>query len=369
MVIKDKVVDWYLRNVFLSKTEVINSPGYICEHLGKQKDVFLREIAVPEDMLVDIEKSFPPERLYCIGKKFGYRYALLSDFPTIKGSTKDEFMSNAYFLVRYMESVSYGKRIEHTIDYEKRVFRIVMDDYVICRKSGLGYLFSSGGVGGLWSYVISDPGAEGVQTRCQGKGDKKCEVMCAPSGELKKLGLSFFRATETKDLGFDPAYGRINQIRGAKYAKNSLKDSIDSGFFRYTHGMITYKDQRLFLCEASFLYILEKELGKKGSKKLFDLAFSWGRKLASSEKKQGPENFMMDFLPALGWGDMLVRKTGSGYEVLADLFPWTKWYKDIDYSIFRGLVSGMISGFTGKKTELKRFELSLSGSFSILCKE
>jgi hypothetical protein len=369
MVIKDKVVDWYLRNIYLSKGEIINRPGYICEQMGKQRSVFIREVTLPEDLLIEIERVFPPGKLYKIGKVFGYRYALISEFPVIKSVSRDDFIKNAYFIARYVESVSYGKNFKETIDYEKRIFRMSMEDYVICRKSGGGYLLASGGIGGIWSYVVCDETTEGVQTSCQGRGDDKCEVVCAPARELGKLGLSFFRAHDLKNLGLDPAYGSINQIREPRYAKNSLKKSIDSGFFKYTHGMITYRDQRLFLCEASFMYILEKELGKSGCRKLFDLAFSWGKSLASSEKRQDPASFLMDFLPALGWGDVLVRKTGSGYEVLADLFPWTKWYKDVDYSIFRGLVSGMISGFTGKKTELKRFEMSLSGSFSILCRE
>jgi hypothetical protein len=172
MVIKDRIVGWYLRNVLLSKSEIIQTPGFICEHMGKQKQIFLRELAIPEDLLVEIEKHFDKKILYEIGKKFGYRYALISDFSKIDSVNKKEFLRNAYFLVRYIETVSYGTNLLHKVEYDKRIFRMKMKNYVICRKSGKGHLFSTGGTGGIWSYVTGDPSVESVQIKCQGRGDK-----------------------------------------------------------------------------------------------------------------------------------------------------------------------------------------------------
>ena len=56
MTIKDKIIAWYLSNIYIPKFEVIDKPGYICEHIGEQKEIFLREIALPENLFVELEK-------------------------------------------------------------------------------------------------------------------------------------------------------------------------------------------------------------------------------------------------------------------------------------------------------------------------
>ncbi|MEM5779487.1 MAG: hypothetical protein QXJ96_03675, partial [Candidatus Aenigmatarchaeota archaeon] len=54
------------------------------------------------------------------------------------------------------------------------------------------------------------------------------------------------------------------------------------------------------------------------------------------------------------------------YEIFVKYFPWLEWYKDIDFTMFRGMLSGVISGFTGEKVELKKVEKSVSsGYFSL----
>jgi hypothetical protein len=370
MAIKDKVIDWYLKNIYLSKAEDLENPGFICEHVGEQKGTFLREIAIPENLLVEIEKQFDSKTLYSIGKKFGYGYALASDFVTIGKTDKKKFLQDAYFLVRYIESISYGKNLKHEIDYEKRIFRLTADDYVICRKSGGGYLFSSGGVSGIWSYFVEDQNVEGVHEKCQGRGDKKCEIICGPASELKKMGLKFFTMNNLKNLDLGHSYGEINKIRQAQYAKNSLKNLMDSGVFRYSHGIINYKDERFFLSEASFMYIIEKELRGKDLSKLFEISYEWGEQLAKNEKKNEPIRFIQDFFPALGWGDILVMKKDGKYSVYVNYFPWTKWHKEIKYVVFRGTLSGIISGFEGKKIHLNKITTDLSrGYFSLACSE
>ena len=375
MVIKDKIVSWFVQNILLPKVERIDAPGFITiiTVTGKEK-VNIRELFLPEKLLIELEKKIVKKYkyngkfcLYSIGKNFGYIYSILSGYSTIRDNKKD-FLDFAYFLVRWVEA-TYAKRISHKIDYKNKIFQMKMDNYIICRKNGLGYLLTSGGVAGIWAHVVCDPTIEGVQTKCQGRGDKECELICAPAEILKKRKLKFFRETNLGKLELDSDYKDINKIRKTEFARHSLKDLIDSGFFKYSQGVIHYKNERHFLCEASLFYILEKEIKKlKGGEKiLFDVSFDYGRNLAEKEEKiKDPKivgNFITDYMSALGWGDILVLNKAGKYSVISNYFPWTKWVGDINFTMFRGIISGLLSGFLNRKITLKKFHTTLSGGY------
>ncbi len=377
MTIKDKIISWYLSNIYIPKFEIIDKPGYICEHVGGQKEIFLREIAFPENIFVELEKIIAKKQkgkniLYSIGKKFGYRYAISSKFTTIDKMSKKVFLQDSYFLVRYIESVSYGKNLNHKVDYNKRIFNLTAKDYIICRKNGLGYILTSGGIAGIWAYMTCNPAVEGIQTKCRGHGDKRCEVICAPTQILKKRKLRFFEETNLKKLDIDQNYKNINEIREPEFAKHSLKDLIDSKFFKYSQGILNYKNERYFLGDASLFYILEKEIKKlKGGEKiLFDISFDYGRNLAEKEEKTQDQKiagkFVTDYMSALGWGDILVLNKPGKYSVISNHFPWTRWVRDTNFMMFRGIVSGLLSGFLNRKITLKKFQTDLSkGCFSV----
>ncbi len=379
MVVKDKIVTWYLKNIYIPKSEITDKSGYICEHVGGQREIFLRELLLPETVFVELEKRMVKEIkgkniLYSIGKRFGYRYAFASKFTTIDKVSKKIFLRYSYFLVRYIESISYGKNLNHKVNYDKRMFNLNAKEYIICRKNGLGYILTSGGTAGIWAYMTCDPTVEGVQTKCQGRGDKKCELICAPAKVLKEKKIKFLKETDLENLEIDAEYMEINKIRPTQFARYSLKDLIDSGFFEYSKGVIHYKAERHFLCEASLMYILEKELKKLkgGGKVLFDVSFDYGKNLAEESKQElnnassssgSAESFITNYMSALGWGDILVMKKSGKYTVVSNYFPWTKWAKNIKFIMFRGMISGMLSGFLDKKITLKKLQTDFSGGF------
>ena len=75
-------------------------------------------------------------------------------------------------------------------------------------------------------------------------------------------------------------------------------------------------------------------------------------------------------LSALGFGDILALKKKDGYSISVNYFPWTPWAKDIDFVMFRAMMSGMISGFTGKKVELRSIKSELvQNSFNLKISE
>ena len=119
------------------------------------------------------------------------------------------------------------------------------------------------------------------------------------------------------------------------------------------------------MVEASFMYILEKELKKveNGLEILWQVSFDFGKRLAELAGKQDPCKFIMDFFPALGFGDILVVEKKSKYEVFVNYFPWLEWYDEVDFTMFRGMLSGVISGFIGKNVELKELDIDLSKGY------
>jgi len=370
MEIKDRIISWFVRNVIIPKMEIINKSGFIiCKVTEKKTTTFLRELFLPESLYCSLEermflnysKSKAHKILYSIGKKFGYIYSSLSNFPNVKISTEKEIENFIYYFIRYMEA-TYAKKIGYKINFQQKLYEMIMDNYVICRYNGIGHLLSDGGSAGVWAYMLQDPTIEAVQPKCQGRGDKECLVVSAPYETLTKMGYKPIKCIKLEKMKLTNNYIRFNKIRETKYSKYSLRDLIDIGFFQYSHGQITYNNERFFLCEASFMYILEKELKKvkNGLKVLWDCSFEFGKKLTEISKKQDPCKFIMDFFPALGFGDILATESGEKYKIYVNYFPWLNWWKDIDFTMFRGMLSGVISGFTEKKVELKKIKKDTS---------
>jgi len=379
MPIKDSVVRWYIQNVIRPRHEVIDKPGFIIDQFSdKAGRVYLREIALSERLLENIEKNIVDkygdkgrQALYSAGKKFGYRHSLISNFSTIKNASEKEIKKLGYSFVRFVEC-TWAHRITHMTDIPKKEAEIIFDDYIVCRNNGIGHLLTEGTCTGFWSYTMDDPSLEGVQTKCQGRGDKKCTLVCGPPDSLSRRGLKFFREIDLANLEKDDRYDVINKIRDTKYARNSFKKLVDSGFLKYHKGIIEHNNERFFLVETSLLYLLEMEIGrlKSGDALLFDIAFDFGKEIAKKEGETGFGRFITDFFSSLGWGDMIVTKKSGQYNVISHYFPWTKFSDQINFSIYRGILSGIIAESTGKRIVLNKSEKVLTkDGFSLLISE
>ncbi|MCK4729920.1 MAG: hypothetical protein KAT28_01235 [Candidatus Aenigmarchaeota archaeon] len=372
MVLKDRIVTWFMKNVLLPKIEIIDKAGYLI--VSSSDGNLLRDIGFPESIFVELEKKIKKEITYKIGKIFGYNYALNTNFDKIDQINENKFKESLYFIVRYIETISYGHDLTHTFDYKNKIFKLKAKNYVVCSKNGLGHFIIEGIIGGFLAFSFCDKSTEAIQIKCQGRGDKKCELICAPAKVLKEKKIKFLKETNLEKLKIDSEYIEINKIKPTQFARYSLKDLIDSGFFKYVQGDICFKGERHFLCEASFMYILEKELKKiKGAGKiLFDVSFDYGKSLAEKGEQETnnrdyssgtAEGFITNYMSALGWGDILVMKKSGKYTVISNYFPWTKWAKDIKFIMFRGIISGLLSGFLNKKIILKKFQTDFSGGF------
>ncbi|MEM5812479.1 MAG: hypothetical protein QXN71_02145 [Candidatus Aenigmatarchaeota archaeon] len=372
MAIKDLMFSWFIKNILIPKNEIIDRPGFIILKLSDKKEITnIREVLLPEKIFVDIEREIinkykenGAHLLYSIGKNFGYRYASVSHYPSIKEKGEKDFLKFTYFVIKYLESI-YSSKITYKIDIKRKIFKIYLKNYIVCNKNGLGYLLTDGSITGTCAYGVQDFTLEGTQIKCQGRGNEKCEFICAPPDYFKKKGMHVFIENNL----YAPAveidkYNNINAIRNTKFASNSLQSLIDSGFIAYKNGIMNVKFERFLLIEASVMYLLESGLSKlkDGLKILWDCSFSFGKRLAEISGKQEPCKFITDLFPALGFGDILAVEKKGKYEVYVNYFPWME-FPEVDFVMFRGLLSGVISGFVGRKVELKKIEKDISAGY------
>ncbi|RLJ04959.1 MAG: hypothetical protein DRP18_04035 [Candidatus Aenigmatarchaeota archaeon] len=362
--VKDKIVSWFIRNYLLPRAQIIDKPGFIAFDISYKVDIYLRQFLLPESIFVEIEQKLEPSLLYKIGKIFGYNFAEFSNTVTLEDVSTKKFLEYTKIMVKFVEG-TYSSNIKYKINLKDKLIDFRMKNFIICRNTGGGHIFSEGGIAGIWAWALQDPTIEAIQPKCQGRGDSECEVIAAPYHTLIKMGYKPFKCSKLEKLEITKDYQQFNQIRKTKWSNNSLRTLLDSGFLQYEHGQVIYKKERFFMCEASFIYILERELAKikNGLKILWECSFAFGKKLASLIEKQDPCKFITDFFPALGFGDVLVVEKERNYEIFVNYFPWLDWWKDIEFVMFRGWLSGIISGLTRQNHQLNTIKKDVSGGY------
>mgnify|MGYP000192954637 CR=1 FL=1 len=127
---------------------------------------------------------------------------------------------------------------------------------------------------------------------------------------------------------------------------------------------LKYRQYRHFICESSLFYFVEQELEKLvgGGQILFDSAFEYGRELAEFQTdsvKEVAKKYVMDYLSAIGFGDVHIRER-NGFELISHYFPWTELADEINFSLFRGLASGLMTGLLGKNVMFNEFTKNTS---------
>jgi hypothetical protein len=373
MPVKDRIVSWFIQNVIVPKREIIDRPGFVITTFTDQNvTTYLRDLFLPEKLFETIENKIVQyygeegkQVLYSAGKKNGFLYASISNFPSINDSSENEISNFAYLLVRYIETM-FAKQADHDINLEKKTFSISFKDYIICSKNGLGYIMTSGGIAGIWAYAMQDKEIEGIQLECQGKNNDKCVVICEPSCMIQGRSNEIFYEKNLPDYKFDDDYKIMNEIRQTTYSHNSLKNLIDAGFFNYEQGILSYKNNRFFGCESHILYLLEGEISKlvNGEQTLFDICFDYGKKLRETCGENEYQRFISDFFPALGFGDLTVTDPEK-ITISAIYYPWTIYSEKSKYIIFRGVLSGFISSALEKEIKLNNFDIDINNYLTL----
>ncbi|MBU0586597.1 hypothetical protein KJ780_03725 [Candidatus Micrarchaeota archaeon] len=368
---KDRLFSWLIDNLINSNKQRFEYPGFIVENLGNMN----REIFLPEQLMVELEKKIDPPLAYRIGKRFGYGFARISNLPK-KNSV--EFNLFVDFFVKLVETTCAGN-ITYTRNIKINEIEFSADEFIICRKNGLGHIMAEGAIAGIWAYMLNDPTVEAVQTKCQGRGDKRCVIIAAPATELRKKGLSpISYAKVEKDCTVNQAkYAELNKVRPVNYANNSFKNLLDASLITYDKGKVEYNGERYFLVETSSIYEIEKVLAlktsgsdKKNRKILWEVGFNYGKHLANIAKISNPYQFIMDFFPALGFGDILVINKDGKIEINIDYYPWVPDAEKTEFILIRAIFSGILSQSLKRNVNLKLMDKHIkSGHLSIHFKE
>lgn len=354
MPIRDKFLSWYFRHIIRPKMEDFSQPGFIVVQFTEEgSTVYLRDVFLPEDFFIRIEdellKRVGPEKLYSIGKRYGHAYAAKSAFPVYESGNEQQFRDFARTFVNYA-GLTWSKRINPEIDLEKRVVRITAENYIVCNQTGNGQFLGAGGTAGVWSYATGRDDVEGVQVSCEGRGDSQCEILCGPETYLDENGLSYATERDLPTPQFSQKYKKLNKQRETTYSTQSFSDFLGSFIERRDNGVF-FGDSRHFLTEAGLIDFLEVYLPSEHTGVLFDCAFAAGEELGRSHDDL---KFATDYLSASGWGDIHIKSNLD--TVQAQFYPWTERTEDTEYTLFRGFVSGLTSGITGKAVEYRDYD-------------
>jgi hypothetical protein len=379
MPIKDSFVGIYLKRFVIPGALVFNKPGFLDFKISGKTNIYARQIFYPEDFFVDFESKFVEkfgnigrQKLYSIGKKFGYRFAQSGKFENIKDNPGDKIKDWVYITSKFVEG-TYASSIGHITDVSIPKTDYTLKQFTILEKLGYEYIFSTGGTAGMMAWMFQDPTVEVVLHDLKNvNGNYEAVVTAAPYGYLEKNYSSqeLFKETQLDGLQEDfQDYIKFN-AQAITSCDKSFQTYLDFNFFSYQSGIVKYKDKRFFLFEVSGTYLVELELKKENKQEyldlLFDSAFNTGKETLAQFGKNQKDVF--DVLSALGWGEVVTfTSTSTEIKVLINHFPWSKWYKDIDYVIMRGFLSGILTQLTGKKVIFEKPSVDLTrGYLSLL---
>ncbi|MEW6036387.1 MAG: hypothetical protein AB1529_07280 [Candidatus Micrarchaeota archaeon] len=353
---------WFMKNLILPNNEIIDKPGYIANlQLGqKSGKIYMREVFVPETYMADVEDAFierygveGKRALYEAGKRWGILFDEVVRAPTKKQMSAEEFRGFVDTLIKYLKS-EYASDMSYSLDMDNDTLELISKDLLICSKNGKGY-FLLGALTGAWSFITCRDDVEGAQRACQGQGSPECVMVCAPKGSLRPG--EYFRVERSETMSVE-RYAFLNKLRKLDYAKNSLLDLLTARIVTYEGGFFRLGNERLVFNECSFIYVLESVLARlEGGEELFfkvtfDYFKRFGRKMKISRKG------ITDLLPALGWGGILVGSDNSS--VLCESHPWAGAGVRSRFVMFRGMLSGLVSSYSGRDVFYRRANTSIS---------
>ena len=372
--LKNKFVSVYIKQFVIPKALIFDKPGFVDFKISGKTNVFARQILMPETFFVELEdnivKTYGDKGrmvLYSIGKKFGYSFAQLGRFENIKDHG-DKVKDWIVIASKFVEG-TYASEISPTIDLKNRIVDYTLKNFVICRKLNYDLIFSTGGTAGLMSWLLQDNNIECYYSEGSTNKDgvHECKIR---SGPIEKLRISnskqLFSETNLDNLTQDTqTYNAFNTEVEIESTK-SFDSYLDAKIFSYENGIITLNasQERFFLMEASCMYLLEFELKQRHIDfNISDIAYLVGKNMFGKITRDIQS--VSELMTALGWGEVLILEKNK-YEVIINHFPWTKWYKDIDFYIIRGFLSGLISNIYSRNINFNKPKVEVSNGYLTL---
>lgn len=379
MPLKDSFVGMYLKRFVIPGALVFNKPGFVDFKISGKTSIYARQIFYPEDFFVDFESKIIDtfgnkgrQKLYSIGKRFGYRFAQSGKFENIKDNPGDKIKNWVFITSKFIEG-TYASSIENVTDPTIPKTEYTLKRFAVLEKSGYDYIFATGGTAGMMAWMFQDPSVEVIISDLKKVDDNyEATLQVAPFEYLKKNypSAELYSMTNVSDLleNFQD-YIKFNAQAQTSCSK-SFQTYLDFKFFDYQSGIVTFKGKRFFLFELSGTYLIELELKKESDKRyseiLFECCFNAGKDILSNFG--GNQKDIFDVLSALGWGEVVpFSSTETEIKVLINHFPWSKWYKEVDFLMMRGFLSGILSKLKGKKVIFEKPVVDLNkGHLSLL---
>lgn len=370
MRIREKINRFLMKKTLKSKIENLSQPGFISFGIGLgATGKELREVFLPEEIYSEIENRFEEEfgdegaaMLYRAGRKYGWRYTDIAEFPENHEGTDKEVEKFVRFFSNYI-STAYASKADFNFDIEDQTYELHIDKCSVCRQNGKGYTVSQGALSGVIARIYSNPDIHAVQDRCVGRDDKKCHVICSEINKLPVDPVSTFSDFNSKPLS--RKYETVNEPRELEHTKRSLEELTEEGMLEYRENLLYHKDRRQVPMEISMPYFIDREAEEKEGAPLilFDVSYKIGKDLGEGEDL----SYTTKYLGALGWGDINPVEDGEKIEI--NHFPWTIYSKNTDFNIFRGLISGMVSAIKDEEVRYNNYETNLSpNSFNLILK-
>ena len=375
MDIKDSLVRLYVRKYIIPRALIFDKPGFVDFKISGKTEIFARQIILPEDFFVRFEQKIVEEFgeegkkiLYSMGKIFGYSFAQQGRFENIKDHPGDKVKDWVVVASKFVEG-TYASKITQRIDISKKTVDYTLKNFVICRKIGYDFIFATGGAAGLIAWILQDNKIEGVLYNSESIGEENISrVKCAPPEILQKSSKNkIYIETKLGELEQDAkTYLEFNRQTNIRW-KKSFQTFLDAKVFKYKKGIISRGNERFFLMEVSGMYLFEKGMKNKKMKEImFESAFSVGQEIFMDMGGKDIHG-IMELLSALGFGELSIYFPSGQMKVIITHFPWTKYYKEIDYLFIRGLLSGIFSHIYKKNFCFKKPKIDiLSGNLSLI---
>lgn len=315
--------DFLLRKVewFFNK-QYENKPGFL---YGSFLTMPIRNVYVSEKSIIAIEQEAAKRGLqkilYAAGKEAGYRYAGSVGIPKHNFILRDAMLSS----ICYFFDTCWNFNVELTPNWKKKKIKTKQHATMIYRKGTFSYLLA-GCWAGLWAWICDDKKLD-MQLILYGNSPwgYKTDADFGPPGIIDK---AVARHSRFNLPAFDEEYLSKNQAIPSD--RKTLVDIPTKG------GILCNFDfggDTVFAIESSILWILQKKLGPKLSRKViyeptrkaYAEVFQNAKKQFKLNSKKKRRQFAADFLTTLGWG--LVDETLEYKSVKG--FPWCKELEEV----------------------------------------
>jgi predicted hydrocarbon binding protein len=358
MGIGDGIIKWWLQNFYATKITKYE-PGFVITDLGGGFNSFQRLAWFPESVCADIEIKIVQkygengkQTLLNLGKNYGYLFCLSLNAPRLGHDNIEKIEKFAKNSVKYgYSSWANDSEILH-LNLEKISWKIQFHSHVVCRKNGLGYIFTDGISIGVGEYICKKK-MEIVDSKCEGRGDDKCY-----------LDIQAKEPKETIEYHIDinrELYYKLNSIKPSNFSNKSMKDYIDSKIVIIDKGLFYFKDDCIINCYSAFLYLLSTETYKLPSVEnlFFDSGYEWAIKKDYIVNLQS----ISDFFSVMGFGDLIIKYDNNRYTAVINNFIWDSLEtQTTDFPLIRGFISGMLSKVERKEIRLRKCEKIHNGS-------